>query len=99
MMINGQLGDLDGFRGCLFWDIPVSGTACESFSHSVRLWKRLAPTEVEELMEILKVPFSPDKDIVPSDSKARVQEHGKLADSNNDKNEWSVLSQLLPRPF
>jgi hypothetical protein len=50
-------------------------------------------------MEILKVPFSPDKDIVPSDSKAGVQEHGKLADSNNDKNEWSVLSQLLPRPF
>ena len=27
-------------------------------------------TEVEELMEILKVPFLPDKDIVPSDSKA-----------------------------
>ena len=27
-------------------------------------------TEVEELMEILKVPFLPDKDIVPSDSQA-----------------------------
>ncbi|CAL1167815.1 unnamed protein product [Cladocopium goreaui] len=44
--------------------------ADEASARAKALSNALTKGQVEELMEILKVPFSPDKDIVPSDSKA-----------------------------
>lgn len=44
--------------------------ADEASARAKALSNALSKGQVEELMEILKVPFLPDKDIVPSDSKA-----------------------------
>mmetsp|Transcript_149046 Transcript_149046/g.211766 ORF Transcript_149046/g.211766 Transcript_149046/m.211766 type:complete len:267 (-) Transcript_149046:3-803(-) len=66
--------------------------ADEASNRAKALSNALTKGQVEELMEILKVPFSPPKDIVPSDSKAIVlTETGVLeapedAGNNTDAN-------------